>query len=119
MDGQLEAVRQDIGSVKNEIIKTKPDLAAAEQAGNKEKERVLWDVLLNLNNQLSGLQEEENIAKHHVSPASACTCWLTCVHIMLHSIQCKRSCSMKVLVYIRSQKSTKSSCSPSCVAVNI
>ena len=55
MDGQLEAVRQDIGSVKNEIIKTKQDLAAAEQAGNKEKERVLWDLLLSLNNQLSGL----------------------------------------------------------------
>ena len=61
MDSQLEAVRQDIGSVKDEIVKTKQDLAAAEQAGNKGKERVLLDLLLSLNNQLLSLQEEKNI----------------------------------------------------------
>ena len=109
MHGQLEAVRQDIGSVKDEIVKTKQDLAAAEQAGNKEKERVLLDLLLSLNNQLLSLNEQKNIllhrqapskhafslcrrtfsyiGKHQVSMPSACTCWLTHVHIMFHSIQ--------------------------------
>ena len=99
MDGQLEAVRQDIGSVKNEIIKTKQDLAAAEQAGNKEKERVLWDLLLSLNNQLSGLQEEKNILLRSQAPSKplplACTYWLTCVHIILRSIQLKRVSSIR------------------------
>ena len=39
MDSQLEAVRQDIGSVKDEIVKTKQDLAAAKEAKNAESMR--------------------------------------------------------------------------------
>ncbi|KAL0049129.1 hypothetical protein WJX82_007188 [Trebouxia sp. C0006] len=70
IDGQLEAVRQDIGSVKDEIVKTKQDLAATEQAGNKEKERVLLDLLLSLNNQLLSLQEKENILLRSQAPKS-------------------------------------------------
>ena len=85
MDSQLEAVRQDIGSVKDGIVKTKQDLAAAEQAGNKGKERVLLDLLLSLNNQLLSLQEEKNILLRNQAPSkslpSACTYWLTCFHI--------------------------------------
>ena len=72
MDGQLEAVRQDIGSVKDEIVKTKQDLAATEQAGNKEKERVLLDLLLSLNNQLLSLQEKENILLRSQAPSKPC-----------------------------------------------
>ena len=86
MDSQLEAVRQDIGSVKDEIVKTKQDLAAAEQAGNKGKERVLLDLLLSLNNQLPSLQDKENILLQNQAPSksrpSACTYWLTCFHII-------------------------------------
>ena len=61
MDSQLEAARQDIRSVQRKLVKTEQNLAAAEQAGNKEKETLLFDLLLSLNNQLSGLQEKENI----------------------------------------------------------
>lgn len=86
MDSQLEAVRQDIGSVKDEIVKTKQDLAAAEQVGNKGKERVLLDLLLSLNNQLLSLQEEKNILLRNPAPSkslpSACTYWLTRFHII-------------------------------------
>ncbi len=61
MDGQLEAVRQDIRSVKDEIVEVKQELAIAKQAENKEKEKLLFELLLSLNNQLSGLHEKENI----------------------------------------------------------
>ena len=69
MDGELEAVRQDIGSVKDEIVKTEQDLAAAEQAGNKEKERVLLDLLLSLHNQLLSLNEQKNILLRRQAPS--------------------------------------------------
>ena len=72
MDSQLEAVRQDIGSVKDEIVKTKQDLAAAEQAGNKGEKRVLLDLLLSLNNQLLSLQEEKNILLRNQAPSKPC-----------------------------------------------
>ena len=72
MDSQLEAVRQNTGSVKDEIVKTKQDLAAAEQAGNKGKERVLLDLLLSLNNQLLSLQEKENILLRNQAPSKPC-----------------------------------------------
>ncbi|DBA78580.1 TPA: hypothetical protein ACH3X1_008513 [Trebouxia sp. C0004] len=64
MDDQLEAVRQDIRSVKDKIVKTEQDLAIAKQAENKggeEEVKFLHGQLLSLNNQLSGLQEKENI----------------------------------------------------------
>ena len=80
MDSQLEAVRQDIGSVKDEIVKTKQDLAAAEQAGNKEEKRVLLDLLLSLNNQLLSLQEEKNILLRSQTPSKPC---LQLVHLGL------------------------------------
>ena len=57
MDGQLEAVRQDIGRVKDKIVKTKQDLAVAEQAVYKDKERILSELLLSLSKQPSDLQE--------------------------------------------------------------
>ena len=66
MDGQLEPVRQDIGRVKDKIVKTKQDLAVAEQAVYKDKERILFELLLSLNKHPSGLQEN---VKHQVSPA--------------------------------------------------
>ena len=61
-------VRQDIRSVKDEIVKTKQDLAAAQQAKNGEQERLLFQLLLSLNNQLSGLQEEKNILLRGQAP---------------------------------------------------
>ncbi|KAL3158676.1 hypothetical protein ABBQ32_011418 [Trebouxia sp. C0010 RCD-2024] len=69
MDGQLEAVRQDIGSVKDKIVKTKQDLAAAKEARNEEQERLFFQLLLSLNNQLSGLQEEKNILLRSQAPS--------------------------------------------------
>ncbi|DBA81746.1 TPA: hypothetical protein ACH3X1_007481 [Trebouxia sp. C0004] len=52
MDGQLEAVRQDIRNVQERIVKYEQKLATAERAGNKEEEKSLFDMLLTLNNQL-------------------------------------------------------------------
>jgi len=72
MDSQLEAVRQDIRGVKEKIVRTEQNLAAAEQAGNKEKERSLFELLLSLNNQLSGLQEKENILLRSQAPGKHC-----------------------------------------------
>ncbi len=98
MDGQLEALRQDIGSVKDEIAKTKQDLAAAEQARNKEEKRVLLDLLLSLNNQLLSLnnqllslKEEKNILLRRQAPSKhafslymlACPC---SHHVPLYSV---------------------------------
>ena len=80
MDGQLEAVRQDIQDVKDEIVEVKQKLAAAEQAHNVEKEKSFFDLLLSLNNQLSGLQEEKNILLRNQAPNKPCL-WL--VHIGL------------------------------------
>ena len=64
MDGQLEAVRQDMRNVKDEIVEVKQGLAVAEHAHNA--------LLLSLNNQLLSLNEKENILlrnQHQVSPA--------------------------------------------------
>ena len=69
MDGQLEAVGQDNGSVKDDIVKPKQDLAAAQQAGNKENERVLLDLLLSLNNQLLSLNEQKTILLRRPAPS--------------------------------------------------
>lgn len=67
MDGQLEAVRQEIRDVKGKIAKTEQNLA--EHAHNAEKEKSFLDLLLSLNNQLSGLQEEKNILLRHQAPS--------------------------------------------------
>ena len=90
MDGQLEAVRQYIGSVKDEIVKTKQDLGAA-QAGNKEKERVLLDLLLSLNNQLLSLNKEKNILLRRQAPSKhAFSLYMLAYpcshHVALHSV---------------------------------
>ena len=80
MDSQLEAVRQEILEVKGKIAKTEQDLAAAKEAKNGERERKLVDLLLSLNNQLSGLQEKENILLRNQAPSKPC---LQLVHIGL------------------------------------
>ena len=72
MDSQLDAVRHRICKAEDKIVKTKQDLAAAEQAGNKGKERVLLDLLLSLNNQLHSLQEKENILLRNQAPSKPC-----------------------------------------------
>ncbi|KAL3135946.1 hypothetical protein ABBQ32_006989 [Trebouxia sp. C0010 RCD-2024] len=61
MDSQLEEVRHKIPKVEDKIEKIEQALATAEEAKNGEQERKLFDMLLSLNNQLSGLQEEKNI----------------------------------------------------------
>ena len=82
MDSQLEAVRQDVRSVKDKIVKIEQDLAT----NDKEKERFMYDLLLGLNNQLdglnnqlgglnnqlSGLQEKENILLRSQAPSKPC-----------------------------------------------
>ncbi|KAA6429048.1 MAG: hypothetical protein FRX49_01158 [Trebouxia sp. A1-2] len=60
MDGQLEAVRQDMRSVKDKIAEVKQGLAVAEHAHNA--------LLLSLNNQLLSLQEEKNILLRSQAP---------------------------------------------------
>ena len=55
MDSQLEAVRQDIRDVKDEIVEVKQKVAAAEDAHNAEREQSHFNLLLSLNQQLSGL----------------------------------------------------------------
>ena len=72
VDSQLEAVRQDIHDVKDEIVEVKQKLAAAEKAHNAEKEQSLFNLLLSLNNQLSGLQEKENILLRSQTPSKPC-----------------------------------------------
>lgn len=67
MDGQLEAVRQDMHTVKDEIAEVKQSLAVAEHAHNA--------LLLSLNNQLLSLQEEKNILLRSQAPSKACL-WL-------------------------------------------
>ncbi|KAL3144260.1 hypothetical protein ABBQ32_004033 [Trebouxia sp. C0010 RCD-2024] len=71
MESQLEAVRQDIRSVKGKIVDIEQDLAIAKQAKNEEQERKLFDMLLILNNQLSGLQEEKNILLRSQAPRAS------------------------------------------------
>ena len=74
MESQLEAVRQDIHRAEDEIVETKQDLARAIRAGNKEKERLLFELLLNLNNQLRGLQEKKSILRSCRSQAPGKPC---------------------------------------------
>ena len=84
MDSQLEAVRHDIRDVKWKIAKTEQNLA--EHAHNAERDKVFLDLLLSLNNQLLSLQEEKNILLRNQAPGkslpSACTYWLTRIHII-------------------------------------
>ena len=61
MDSQLEAVQHRVRTVEGRLVKAEQDLAAAKEAKNGEQETKLFDLLLNLNTQLSGLQEEKNI----------------------------------------------------------
>ena len=79
MDSQLEAIQQRVCTVEGRLIRAEQDLAAAEQAGNKEKESKLFDLLLSLNNQLlslnnqlGGLQEKENILLRGQAPGKPC-----------------------------------------------
>ncbi len=85
MDGQLEAVRQDIRSVQERIIKYEQDLAAAKEARNGEQERLLFQLLV-------GLQEEKNILLRGQAPGKHClelVMYLTNLcfhHVPLHSV---------------------------------
>ncbi|KAL3159354.1 hypothetical protein ABBQ32_14138 [Trebouxia sp. C0010 RCD-2024] len=78
MDGQLDPVKQDIRNIQERIVRYEQKLAVAEQAGNKEEERKLFDMLLSLNNQLSGLQEEKNILLRSQAPRRAMNLQAAC-----------------------------------------
>ena len=69
MDSQLEAVQHRVRTVEGRLVKAEQDLAAANEAKNGEKERKVFDMLLSLNNQLSGLQEKENILLRSLAPS--------------------------------------------------
>ena len=58
MDSQLEAIQQRVCTVERRLVKAEQDLAAAKEAKNGEQERLLFQLLLSLNNQLGGLQEK-------------------------------------------------------------
>ena len=85
-DSQLDAVRHRICKAEDEIVEVKQKLAAAEHAHNAEREQSLFNLLLSLNNQLLSLQEQKNILLQNQAPSkflpSACTYWLTCIHII-------------------------------------
>ena len=79
MDSHLEEVwhsirkaQVEIAEVKQDLVKVKQDLAAAKKAKNEEQERKLFDLLLSLNNQLNGLQEEKNILLRSQAPSKLC-----------------------------------------------
>ena len=65
MDGQLDPVKQDIRNIQERIVRYEQKLAVAEQAGNKEEE----NSLINL---LSSLQEKENILLRSQAASKPC-----------------------------------------------
>ncbi|KAL3133629.1 hypothetical protein ABBQ32_008146 [Trebouxia sp. C0010 RCD-2024] len=69
MDSQLEAVQHKIPTVEDKIVRIEQDLATAKQTNDKEKEMLVFQLLLSLNNQLSGLQEEKNILLRGPAPS--------------------------------------------------
>lgn len=66
MDGQLDPVKQDIRNIQERIVRYEHKLALAEQAGNKEEEKSLINLL-------SSLQEEKNILLRSQAPSKPCT----------------------------------------------
>lgn len=68
MDSLLETVHQEIRSINTKVGEVKQDLAAAKEAGNGEQETLYLQLLLSLSQQLSGLQEEENILLRGQAP---------------------------------------------------
>ena len=65
MDGQLDPVKQDIRNIQERIVRYEQKLAVAEQAGNKEEEKPLINLL-------SGLQEEKNILLQNQASSKPC-----------------------------------------------
>ena len=65
MDGQLDPVKQDIRNIQERIVRYEQKLAVAEQAGNKEEEKSLINLL-------SSLQEKENILLRSQAPSKPC-----------------------------------------------
>lgn len=72
MDGQPEVFRQDMRSVREEILQTRQDLAAAKQAKSGEKEIILSELLLSLYKQLLSLYEKQNTLLHSQAPGRHC-----------------------------------------------
>lgn len=74
MARQLEAVRQDIRSITDKVVKTERKLAAAEHAHNGERDLLLSinNQLLSLNNQLLSLHEQENILLRSQATSKPC-----------------------------------------------
>ncbi len=71
MDSQLDAVRHRICKTEDEIVEVKQKVAAAEDAHNAEREQSHFNLLLSLNQQLSGLQEKENILLRSQAPSKS------------------------------------------------
>lgn len=61
MDSQLEALQDRVCAVNRRMIKAKQDLVAAKEAKNGEQIRSLFELLLSLDSQLLGLDEEQNV----------------------------------------------------------
>ena len=93
MDGQLDPVKQDIRNIQERIVRYEQKLAVAEQAGNKEEEKSLINLL-------SRLQEEKNILLRSQAASKPC---LQLVHggspvfTSCCTPSVNDSCSMKVL----------------------
>ena len=93
MDGQLEPVRQDIHNVQEQILRYKQKLAAAEQAGNKEEEISLINLLCSLQEIQNSLQEKNNILLRSQASSKPCLqlvhAYLYSHHFALHSVEKK------------------------------
>ena len=84
MDDQLEAVRQDIRSVKDKIVKIERDLAIAKQSGNKggeEELRFLRGRLEKLDSQLLSLQEKKINLLRSQAPGSIALSLYVLIHL--------------------------------------
>ncbi|KAL3160359.1 hypothetical protein ABBQ32_14129 [Trebouxia sp. C0010 RCD-2024] len=71
MDDQLDPVKQDIRNIQERIVRYEQKLAVAEQAGNKEEEKSLINLL-------SSLQEKENILLRSQAPRRAMNLQAAC-----------------------------------------
>ena len=104
MDGQLEAIRQDILSAKTEVGVIKrniqQDLAAAKETKNIKSEKLLSDMLLrldnqllHLNNQLLSVPHKESTLLHGQAPSKPCL-QLVCAGDCIAALVCTRSGSV-------------------------
>ncbi len=81
---QVQAVQQEIDSVKAEIQDTKQELAAAEQAGDGAKVDFLRNRLQLLDMKENNLREEKNILLKAQATGQPCLLCLDLLNLLVH-----------------------------------